>query len=319
MPNREEEMIPVYLFLGFLEAGKTKFIQESMEDPKFATGERTLILVCEEGEEEFDLSKTAQKNITVHVIEDESELNPDALSKLAKETKAERVIIEYNGMWQVADLIQNTPDDWLLFQVVLIADASTFLIYNGNMRNLVADKIDVCELVYFNRFAKDANAEEYHQLVRALNRRCQIYYEYPDGEVVFDNIEDPLPFDIEADHIEIDDRDFALWFRDFMDEPEKYADKTVSVKGMAVVNPNLPKNMFAFGRQIMTCCIEDTQFYWIAAQTDAKHLPKKNGWVHVTAEIKMQKRFLKHQNVPILIVHEISEAQQPEQEIATFY
>ena len=88
---------------------------------------------------------------------------------------------------------------------------------------------------------------------------------------------------------------------------------------MAVPNKNLPKNMFAFGRQIMTCCIEDTQFYWIAAQTDAAHLPTKNCWVTVTAEIKMQKRFLKHQNVPILIVKEISSAQPPEQEIATFY
>ncbi|HAG13304.1 MAG TPA: GTPase [Ruminococcus sp.] len=319
MPNREEEVIPVYLFLGFLEAGKTKFIQESMEDPKFATGERTLILVCEEGEAEYDLERIAQKDVTIHVIEEESDLNPEKLSALVRETGAERVIIEYNGMWQVADLIQNTPDDWMLYQVVLIADASTFLIYNGNMRNLVADKLDVCELVYFNRFAKDAKPDEYHQLVRALNRRCQIYYEHPDGEVVFDDLEDPLPFDIEADEIVIEDRDFALWFRDMMDDPGKYADKTITVKAMAVPNSRLPKNTFALGRQIMTCCIEDTQFYWIAAQTDSAHMPKRNCWVNVTAQIKMQKRYLKHQNVPMMMIQKITDAEPPEQEIATFY
>ena len=46
------EQIPVYLFTGFLEAGKTKFIQETMEDPRFNEGERTLLLICEEGLEE---------------------------------------------------------------------------------------------------------------------------------------------------------------------------------------------------------------------------------------------------------------------------
>ena len=48
--------IPVYAFTGFLDAGKTKFIQETLEDERFNTGERTLVLICEEGEEEYDLS-----------------------------------------------------------------------------------------------------------------------------------------------------------------------------------------------------------------------------------------------------------------------
>ena len=46
--------IPVYLFTGFLESGKTSFIRDLLNDPNFAEGERTLLFLCEEGEEELD-------------------------------------------------------------------------------------------------------------------------------------------------------------------------------------------------------------------------------------------------------------------------
>ena len=49
----EQQEVSVFLFLGFLESGKTKFIQETLEDERMNTGERTLLLVCEEGEEEY--------------------------------------------------------------------------------------------------------------------------------------------------------------------------------------------------------------------------------------------------------------------------
>ena len=50
------QQIPVYSFTGFLDSGKTKFIQETLEDERFNAGERTLVLLFEEGEEEYDLS-----------------------------------------------------------------------------------------------------------------------------------------------------------------------------------------------------------------------------------------------------------------------
>ena len=60
--------VPVYLFTGFLEAGKTKFIQETLEDARFNSGERTLLLVCEEGIEEYDKSRFAKKNVHIEVL-----------------------------------------------------------------------------------------------------------------------------------------------------------------------------------------------------------------------------------------------------------
>ena len=98
--------IPVYLFVGFLESGKTKFIQETFEDPNFDSGDKTLLLVCEEGEEEYNEKKFAFPGVTLYNLEDKAELNPQNLAKLAKEADAGRVVIEYNGMWMLCRIWQ---------------------------------------------------------------------------------------------------------------------------------------------------------------------------------------------------------------------
>ena len=107
---KQEEYIPIYLFLGFLESGKTKFIQETLEDRRFNKGERTLFLMCEEGIEELDLSKMPKKNIEIHLIEDKSELTEENLNAIVAEYKPERIIVEYNGMWNVNDFFDAMPD-----------------------------------------------------------------------------------------------------------------------------------------------------------------------------------------------------------------
>ena len=68
----ENRDVPVYLFTGFLEAGKTKFIQETLEDKRFCNGERTLLLICEEGEEEYAPEQFADPNVVMAVVEDQS-------------------------------------------------------------------------------------------------------------------------------------------------------------------------------------------------------------------------------------------------------
>ena len=126
--------IPVYLFLGFLESGKTKFIQDTLCDERFNSGEKTLLIVCEEGEEEYDPSLFSGSNVTIKLIEDESEITPKKLSAIQKETACERVIIEYNGMWQLDTLLGNLPRGFTLVQCMMFADATTFINYNANMR-----------------------------------------------------------------------------------------------------------------------------------------------------------------------------------------
>ena len=153
MPKNLDEM-PVYLFLGFLESGKTKFIQETLEDKRFNNGEKTLLLICEEGEEEYEPEKYPSKNVFMRTIEDKNELNEANLQRMVDECHAERVVIEFNGMWLVNDLFEAMPEGWAIYQVMFFADASTFLNYNANMRSLVVDKLNICELVVFNRMEK---------------------------------------------------------------------------------------------------------------------------------------------------------------------
>ena len=321
MPKNNQEQIPVYLFLGFLESGKTKFIQETLEDKRFSNGEQTLILVCEEGIEEYDESKFPKKSCNVfHVIEDKEELDIAALAKLAYDTKAERVIVEYNGMWNISDLLGNMPENWVIAQVMFFADATTFMNYNANMRSLVVDKLNLCELTVFNRFDKSMDPNEFHKIVRGVSRRSDICYEYADGKVVFDEIEDPLPFDIEADNIVIKDEDFALFYRDIMEEPEKYDGKTVTFKALAAKNGKFPPYTFAVGRHIMTCCVEDIQYCWLVAQYEKEDfIPRQKHWIMLTAEIKVQRHKLYKGAGPVLTIKNMTDSVMPEREVATFY
>ena len=172
--------IPVYVFTGFLDAGKTKFIQKTLEDPRFNAGERTLLLVFEEGEEEYDLSAYPQGNVYLEVL-DQSKVTTQQLLALQRKYRAQRVVAELNGMQLVGDLYVKFPQEWAVAQEVMFADGSTILQYNANMRNLVVDKLSGCEMVVFNRVEKDADTTALHKLARAVNRRVEILYDHPDG------------------------------------------------------------------------------------------------------------------------------------------
>ena len=175
--------LPVYLFTGFLEGGKTSIIQESLNDKNFNTGEKTLILMCEEGIEELDTSKFWANNVTIVNIEDEAQLTKEYLTSLTAGKKVDRIIIEYNGMWLLNSLYEAFPDNWGIYQNMMFADANTFISYNNNMRQLVFDKIADAEMLVLNRAPDDIDKEEIHRIVRGISRRTAIVYDYPDGHV----------------------------------------------------------------------------------------------------------------------------------------
>ena len=252
--------IPVYLFVGFLESGKTKFIQETFEDPNFDSGDKTLLLVCEEGEEEYNEKKFAFPGVTLKVLEDKAELNPQNLARLEKESGAGRVVIEYNGMWLLQDLADALPENWLVYQCIATADGTTALTYarDNSMRSLMLDKIARSELIVFNRAEavnNDDARQELHKLVRQASRKCDIAYEFKDGSVAYDDIPDPLPFDINADPIDIPDDDFGIWYMDCQDEPQKYTGKTVRFLAQVCQTNRAGKNSFVPGAagEILVC------------------------------------------------------------------
>ena len=311
--------MPVYLFTGFLESGKTKFIQETLEDKRFCNKEKTLLLVCEEGEEEYAPEQFATDTVVIRVLEGQEQLTTENLTKWAQETKADRVVIEYNGMWLLDALYAAMPEGWVVYQEFMFADAGTFLSYNGNMRQLVYDKLKSCELVVFNRFKPDMDKMEFHKVVRAASRRADIAYESTDGKVVYDDIEDPLPFDLNAPVIEIGDADFAEWYRDLGETPANYEGKTVRFKCRALKRSKMPANTFIVGRHVMTCCVEDIQFAALVCQWDKADSVQDDSWMILTAKLNFKFNKAYGHKGPVLsyVSHELCEA--PEQPVATFY
>ncbi len=315
----KQKEIPVYLFTGFLEAGKTKFIQETLEDKRFCNGERTLLLICEEGEEEYAPDQFADKRVYLRVVENEAQLTGENLIKWLDDVNAERVVVEYNGMWMLDLLYNAMPENWIVYQEFMFADARSFVSYNNNMRQLVYDKLKSCELVVFNRYSAAIDKMELHKIVRGASRRADIAYEYAGGKVEYDDIEDPLPFDLNAPVIEIGDEDYALWYRDLSEEPKNYEGKTVRFKCRALVRKKLPPHSFVVGRHVMTCCVEDIQFAGLVCQWDKAETIRDDSWMILTAEIRFKFSRAYGKKGPVLTYLSHENCAPPEQPVATFY
>ncbi len=311
--------IPVYVFTGFLDSGKSTFLQSTLEDKRFNNGERTLVLLCEEGECELDPSRFSGKNVTIHRIEDLEEVTTESLIALQKGCRAQRVMLEYNGMWLLNDFYEKMPKNWIVYQEMMFADANTFPAYNANMRNLAVDKIQGAQLVVFNRAQKGFDKMELHKIVRGVSRRVDIAYEYSENDVEYDDIEDPLPFDKEADVITVYDSDFALWYRDLSEELDTYDGKTVEFKGQVVVDRTIPKDCFIVGRPLMTCCVEDIRFAGLVCEWEGADTLSSRMWVTVRASIRVQKHACYGRVGPVLTGITVLPAEAPEDEVATFY
>jgi kynurenine formamidase len=317
MMNQQQE-IPVYLFTGFLGGGKTTFIQDILSTTDFNEGERTLLLLCEEGEEDYDPSKFSYPNVYIETIEDEEDLTQERLKKLEKRHAIDRVVIEYNGMWMLQTLFQNMPQNWLIYQEVCFHDATTFLMYNQNMRQLSFDKMQTAELNIFNRCEKGFDKMPFHKEVRIANRRAQICYEYGPEDVEQDDIEDPLPYDMEAPVVEIKDEWYAEWYRDINENPQNYEGKTMQLRVRIAMIDELPKGKYAMGRHVMTCCVEDIQFAGLVYVYDKPLDVKKGDWVMIKGKVKNEYEQAYQEEGPVIYCEKAWKTKAPDPEVATF-
>ena len=314
----QQKELPVYLFTGFLEAGKTKFILETMHDPNFNDGKsKYLIICCEEGEEEYEAGEFGD-NVILNYFEEEALLTPDRISAMAKRARADIVVIEYNGMWQLDSLYRALPDNFLVYQEIMIADSTTFENYNQNMRSLVVDKLQSAEMVVFNRTTQSTDRLTLHKIVRGVSRKANICYEDRMGNIEFDDIQDPLPFDINAPVIEINDEDFAIFYRDMSEEFEKYNGKTVRFKGICALDRVLPKGHYAIGRHIMTCCADDIAYRGVVAKGMGNLNIKTRDWAIVEGTLAIENSPLYQGEGPVLTVKHIEKAEKPQEEVCTF-
>lgn len=313
--------IPVYLFTGFLGSGKTTFIQSTLEDKRFNNGMSTLLLLCEDGEEEYDPSRFASKNaIHIEPIESLEEVTEENLAALLKKHKAKRVVVECNGMWLIESFLAAMPAGWVIYQEMSFAEASTYRVYNANMRNLVGDKLKNCDMIVFTHFTSeyDKDKPEFHKIVRSVSRGANIIYDYGDHAEP-DEIEDPLPFDINAPVIEIADNDYGIWYADISEETDKYNGKTVTFTGIVAKNGKLPPNSFIIGRHIMTCCANDVMFGGLACKWTGVNALSHLDWIKLTAKISVEtSKLYNNESGPVLNVLRVEKTSRPDPEVVTF-
>lgn len=310
--------IPVYLFMGFLESGKTTFAKETLIDRDFTEGEKTLLLVCEEGMEEYDEALLKQKNIFLEILE-EDQLNTNHLLDLQAKYKPQRVMIEYNGTWKLDRIFEiRVPKGWTVVQVITFVNAETFDLYLNNMKAMMMEQLNGADMIVFNRCDENTNKSDYRKLVKSVNRRAQIIFEAKDGVAEVDEGEIELPYDINADVIEIEDEDFGIFYIDSADNPEKYVGKTVRFKGMVYKPKQYGKDAFVPGRFAMTCCADDIAFIGFKCNSDEAKNLKDRQWITVTATIKSEYYKDFQGNGPVLYATKIEKASEPKEELVYF-
>jgi uncharacterized repeat protein (TIGR03943 family) len=174
-------------------------------------------------------------------------------------------------------------------------------------------------MVVLNRADDSIDKLQIHKIIRAVTRRANIAYEEITGEVYYDDTPEELPFDIEAPVIEVKPEDFAIWYQDISEEPDKYKNKTVKIGGFTMLREKLPAGSFIFGRQLMTCCVDDITFAgMLCTGYDPKHL-EDNQWMELTAKISIKHNKVYNKKGPVLGVLSIEPGTPPQQEVATFY
>lgn len=307
-----EEKIPVYFINGFLESGKTEFIQFTIGQPYFAIEGTTLLLLCEEGMVEYDEDLLTDTKTVVEVIEEESDFQPEYLEKLGEKYQPERVIVEFNGMWMMKDI--KLPDSWEMEQQITHVNAKTFDVYYKNMRSLYGEMVRNSDMVIFNRCDLIEDLTTLKRTVLAVNPKAEVVFEDMNGEVE-EFTEADLPFDIEAPVIRLEDDTYGLWFLDALDAPHRYENKIVRFKGKVLKPEGMPKNCMVPGRLAMTCCEQDMSFLGFVCKSKDAVKFQEGDWVEVTAKIAYEYWQDYEDDGPVLYASEIKETKAPEQEI----
>ena len=307
--------IPVYLIAGFLDAGKTNFINGVLQDG-FASKDRTLLICCEEGEEEY--YPNVLSNVFTTTVEDFEELTPAFFKKLEKTYKPQQIIIEYNGMWNIEKLYNELlPANWILYQIMTLVDARTFEMYAKNMGQLMMEKIMAADMLIFNRCNEELRAKLRGRNLRMVNRRADIYLENVDGTSEEYVTEDMAPFDLSSGHLDVPDEDYGVWYVDMMDATDRYDGLSVKFKAL-MCHSKKYKGVHCPGRFAMVCCEDDMQFLALVCKGEGLEKFKDRAWVEITATVKKEEDRAYEGVGPVLYVSEIRECEKPKEEVVSF-
>ena len=310
--------IPLYLINGFLEGGKTSFIQDVLTNGDFADGQKTLLILCEEGEVEYDQSELTNLNILSLTVDEEKDFNGEYLRNCIRKYRPKRIFVEMNGMWDCKWMFDSSlPREVEIAQVITIVDGSTFQVYVNNMKGILSNLFTYTEMVIFNRCTEDMPLHSFRRAVRGVNPRAMVYFEDEEGNPVDPGMEEP-PYDLNADVIQIDDMDYGLWYLDVSDNPERYEGKKVRFLAKVMKSNRFPQGVFIPGRNAMTCCENDIRFVGYLCKAEFANLLKSRQWIWITAEIRNEYAKEYGEEGPVLYGISYETAEKPADEVVYF-
>lgn len=316
--------IPVYLVNGFLEAGKTSFIRTTLEDPEFVGKDHILLIVCEEGIEEYDAEELGKFGVDIVSVENKTDFTPEYFEALQKKYKPDKVIMELNGVWKMEEFLDlDTPSDWITVQIITLVNAETYQNYINNMRSMIMEHLKYSDTIIINRCTADTDRLAIRRTIKPINRKAQIIYETADGLDLGDDVEEQLPFDTSADTIVIEDDDFGLWYLDALDNPKTYDGKTIKFKAMFYHEKSMGPGMMVPGRFAMQCCANDIAFIGFISKCPSScksfiESHKDRDWIYVEAKLAVEFRREYKGKGPVLYINELKDAQPAEEEIVYF-
>ena len=312
-----ESNVMVYLMTGFLDSGKTQFLKFTLEQDYFQIDGKTLLILCEEGEEEYNPMEMLKYGVVIEKIEDQEDLTEEYLEELNRKHEPERVVVEYNGMWKVSDFeSMKLPDGWEIEQKLTTVDASTFQMYLTNLKPLFVEMVRGAELVLFNHCEDLKPLPGYRRSVKVVSPQAEVIFEDEEGEI--ENIfEDDVPYDLKAPVIQIAREDYGIWYVDMMENPDRYKGKTVEFTAKVLKPRSFPSKVFLPGRMAMTCCADDTTFLGYVCRSSYAPKLKAGQWITVRAKVRYANVSVYQGEGPVLEAENIEPAE-PIEELVYF-
>ena len=275
--------IPVFVINGFLESGKTTFIYNAFIKDENILNERVALICCEEGEEEYaDLPD----NIRLYAVDDKDELTPEFLSDIKNDYKPTIVFIEYNGMWGMQKIYETKmPSPWRVVEQVTVIDSTTFSGYFANMKSVFADMMRSSTTVFVNRCTRQDDFKFYKNSIKNCAPHAEIIYLSDDEGPLQITLEEELPYDVDADVIEISRDNYMTWYIDMLDNPTRYIGKTVEYTGQIAKPDYFRDECFVAGNMVMTCCEDDMQFLGFLCKYDKATFLKEAALVRIRGKV----------------------------------
>ena len=310
--------IPIFLFNGLLEAGKTAFIRSMLTKPVFADGQNTLVILCEEGIEAYNEGFFKKNHISLVGLDEAADLTDELMQALSEKYNPQRVIIEYNGMWDVSTVFElNYPKDWFLYEIMTLVNGETFNLYMNNMRSIMMEQFKRTDLVIFNRVSEEMNLTAFRGTVKAVNNEAKLFICTEDFKL--EPIKEELPYDINASKLEISEENYGIWYIDMWEHPQHYERKRIMVSGLFFQEPSDPKDRFSFGRFAMPCCEDDISLMGVYCHNIGKPRFHNGDSITIEAEIKYERAEIYNGEMgPILYVKSIQKAERNQENLVVF-